>query len=289
VRLFAPKSSSEPDEISYASPGDPWLRRIVIRAIERASGQGELKRMYLERKSHPISGESFWDAAVRKLRLQIRFNRDAIAEIPAKGPLVLVANHPFGVIDGLVLCWLVSHIRSDFKVLAHSLLTRAEEPRPYLLPIDFEETAAAIRTNVQTRKKAIDLVSRGGALIVFPSGMVSTTPSLVSCRAKDPDWKTFTARIIFQAKADVVPAFFHGQNTLLFQIVSHMSMTLRLSLLLKEAHDRIGSTIEFQIGKRLSFEELATMSDRRKLMSFLRDSAYALADRREALRPAAEN
>jgi putative hemolysin len=155
------------------------------------------------------------------------------------------------------------------------------------LPIDFEETAGAIRTNVQTRKAAIDFVERGGALIVFPSGMVSTTSSLFSCHAKDPDWKSFTARIIFQARADVVPVFFHGQNTRLFQIVSHISMTLRLSLLLKEAHDRIGSTIEMRIGKRLSFDELATMSDRRKLMSFLRESAYALANRREALRPAA--
>lgn len=268
---------AEIDDISYASPGDPLFKRLVIRAIERASGQPELKRMYLERKHHPIPGESFWNAAVRKLRLNIAFNREALNEIPARGPVVVVANHPFGVIDGLVACWLVAQVRSDFQVLAHALLYRAEELRPFMLPIDFEETKAALETNVKSRAAATALLKRGGALIVFPSGMVSTTPTLFAGSAMDQDWKTFTARMIVQGKADVVPIYFHGQNSCLFQVASHVSMTLRLSLLLKEAHDRIGSDIRFRIGRRIAYEDLAGIRDRKELMKSLRERTYALA------------
>jgi putative hemolysin len=265
------------DEISYASPADPFIKRMIIRAIERFSGQPELKRMYDERKEHPFPGESFWNAAVRMLRLNITFNCEALGEIPTEGPVILVANHPFGVIDGLVMCWLVAQVRTDFKALAHLLLTRAEEIRPFLLPIDFDATNAAARTNIRTRAEAIAFLKRGGALIVFPSGMVSTTPTLFSSDAQDPDWKTFTVRLIMQSKADVIPVFFYGQNSCLFQIASHVSMTLRLSLLLKEAHDRIGTDIRFRVGKRLSHEHLQAVHDRRKLMEFLRERTYALA------------
>jgi putative hemolysin len=141
------------DEISYASPDDPRVKRLIIRAIERMSGQPELKGMYLERKHHPVPGETFWNAAVRKLRLNIIFNEEAIGEIPAQGPVILVANHPFGVIDGLVMCWLVARVRTDFKVLAHLLLTRAEEIRQFLLPIDFEESNAALKSYIKTLRQ----------------------------------------------------------------------------------------------------------------------------------------
>jgi putative hemolysin len=264
------------DEISYASPGDPPLKRLIIRAIERASGQAELKRMYLERKNQPVPGESFWEAAVRQLRLNIKFNAEALNEIPKQGPAIVVANHPFGVIDGLVACWLVARVRTDFKVLAHVLLTRAEEVKRFLLPIDFEETKAAIATNIKSRAEASAWLKRGGVLIVFPSGMVSTTPSLFAARAEDPDWKTFTARLIAQARAPIVPIFFDGQNSCLFQIASHLSMTLRLALLLKEAHDRIGTDIALRIGKRIPYEALAAIRDRKKLMRVLRERTYLL-------------
>ena len=272
-----PSAATDSDDISYAAPSDPFLKRVIIRAIEYASGQPALKRMYLERKHHPVPGESFWNAAVRKLRLDISYNADALREIPANGPAVIVANHPFGVIDGLVACWLVAQVRSDFKVLAHALLYRAEELRPFMLPIDFEETRAARETNVKSRAEATAVLKRGGAMIVFPSGMVSTTPTLLARRAVDQDWKTFTARMIAQGKADVVPIYFQGQNSWLFQVASHISMTLRLSLLLKEAHDRMGSHIALRIGKRIPYQELAANRDRRELMKSLRDRTYTLA------------
>lgn len=267
---------AEVDEFSYASPDDPRFKRLVIQMIERISGQPELKRMYLEHQNHPVPGETFWQAAVRKLQLNIQMNDDALGEIPSAGPVIVVANHPFGVLDGLVVCWLIARVRKDFKVLTNALLNRAEEIKPFLLPIDFEETKAALETNIKTRAEAKTLLEKGGCLVIFPGGTVSTTPTLLARKAKDPEWKTFTARMIAQGKAPVVPVYFAGQNSRLFQVASHVSMTLRLSLLFKEVHDRIGSDMVLRIGKRIPFEELKAITDRKQLMEFLRDRTYAL-------------
>ena len=266
------------DEFSYASPEDPRFKRFVIQMIERMSGQPELKRMYLEHQNSPLPGERFWDAAKRKLRLDIDLNQEGFAQIPPTGPLVIVANHPFGVLDGLMICWLVSRVRQDFKVLTNALLNRAEEIKPYLLPIDFEETKAALETNIRSRAEAKALLENGGVLIVFPGGTVSTTPSLLSRKAQDPEWKTFTGRMILQGKAPVVPVYFAGQNSRLFQVASHVSMTLRLSLLFKEVHDRIGATLAIRIGNRIPYETLKAITDRKEMMAFLRAQTYALDD-----------
>ncbi len=270
------KPLPEVDEFSYASPEDPRFKRLVIQLIERITGQPELKRMYLEHQNNPKPGESFWEAAISKLRLSIDLNESDMSEIPATGPVIIVANHPFGVLDGLMVCWLVSRVRKDFKVLTNALLNRAEEIKPFLLPIDFEETKAALETNIRTRAEAKSLLERGGALVVFPGGTVSTTPSILARKARDPEWKTFTGRMIVQGKAPVVPVYFDGQNSRLFQIASHISMTLRLSLLFKEVHDRIGERLTIRIGKRIAYETLKGFSDRKELMAFLRDQTYAL-------------
>jgi putative hemolysin len=270
------KDLPEVDEFSYASPEDPRFKRMIIQLIERITGQPELKRMYLEHQNHPKPGENFWQAAINKLKLRIDLNEEAIGEIPATGPVIVVANHPFGVLDGLMICWLVARIRPDFKVLTNALLNRAEEIKPFLLPIDFEETKAALETNIKTRAEAKALLERGGALVIFPGGTVSTTPSILARKAKDPEWKTFTARMIIQGRAPVVPVYFDGQNSRLFQIASHISMTLRLSLLFKEVHDRIGETLTVRVGKRIPYESLKAISDRKQLMAFLRDQTYAL-------------
>jgi putative hemolysin len=264
------------DTFSYASPDDPPFRRLLIRAIEIMTGQPKLKRMYLTNQTHPIAGETFWDAAVRHLALKVDFDRAALASIPATGPCVIVANHPFGVLDGIVACWLVAQVRHDFKVLTNALLYRAEEIRPFLLPIDFEETEAARKINLNSRAEAKKHLDAGGLLVIFPGGTVSTTKRPFDKRAEDPEWKTFTARMIVQGKAPVVPIFFAGQNSRLFQIASHVSMTLRLSLLFKEVHNRIGSTLKVRIGRRIPFEELTAIKDRKQMMDRLRAETYAL-------------
>jgi putative hemolysin len=262
------------DTFSYAAPGDPWLKRKLIRMIERMTGQPRLKRIYEDNRSHPVAGENFFDAAMRRLELRIVANEDALPRWPHEGPLVVVANHPFGVLDGLIICHLVSKVRSDFRVLTNSVLYRADEIRTFLLPVDFADTDAALQTNLRTRAEAKLHLTKGGCLIVFPAGGVSTTPSLWHRRAVDAEWKTFAGRLISQTRAPVAPVFFAGQNSQLFQLASHVSLTLRLSLLFKEIHDRIGTEIRVRIGDVIPFDALP--ADRQAFMRTLRERTYAL-------------
>lgn|SRR5690348_16935482 len=269
-------AAADDDNFSYAAPDDPRLKRLVIRLIERMTGQPYLKWLYDDHRYNPIPGETFWEAAIRRLELKVVYDDARLKSLPARGPLVVVSNHPFGVLDGIVLCYLVSLIRPDFRVLINSVLYRAEEARPYLLPIDFAETDEAVKTNLRSRAEAKAHLVKGGCLVIFPAGGVSTTPTLWHKRAVDAEWKTFTARLISQSNAPVVPVYFAGQNSRLFQFASHISMTLRLSLLFKEVHDRIGSEVHVRIGDVVSYDKLRLFTDRHQFMDYLKSTTYAL-------------
>jgi putative hemolysin len=268
-------TSDETESFSYATADDPRLKRLLIRAVERMTGQPYLKRLYEEHRTKRESGENFWAAAVRSLELKIVCNEEALARVPRRGSLLIVANHPFGVLDGLIISYLTSKIRDDFRVLTNSVLYRAEEIRSHLLPIDFAESKEALGTNLKSRAEAKAHLLKGGCVVVFPAGGASTAPKPWSRRAIDPEWKNFTARLIVAAKAPVVPVYFAGQNSRLFQIASHISLTLRLSLFFKEVYDKIGSEIHVRVGNVIPYKELEVL-DRKDLMEHLRKATYAL-------------
>lgn len=263
------------DHFSYAAPGDAPLKRFVIRLIERMTGQPRLKRIYRQYREDRNAG-NFWEEALRRLRLTLMFDPAPLAQWPADGPLVIVCNHPFGVIDGVAICALTSRLRPDFRILTNAVLNRAEEIAGHLLPVDFSPTPDAQRTNLRSRALARAHLAAGGCLIVFPAGGVSTTPRLWHRRAVDAEWKGFTGRLILGAKAPVAPVYFAGQNSRLFQIASHLHQTLRLSLLFKEVHDRMGSTIHLSPGAPIPFAEIAHLAPS-PLMAELRRRTYALA------------
>ena len=274
--------SSDPFEaFSYAAPGDPPLRRFTIRLIERMAGQPRLKRLYRQYRAEGGAG-NFWEQAIARLRLKLKFDQAALGAWPRTGLLVIVCNHPFGVIDGLAICALTSRIRSDFRILTNAVLDRAEETRPHLLPVDFSETREAIGVNLKSRAQARAHLAAGGSLIVFPAGGVSTTPSIWHARAVDAQWKVFTARLILAAQAPVAPLYFEGQNSRLFQIASHLHQTLRLSLLFKEVHDRIGSEIRMHPGFPIPFSDLGALAPE-ALMAELRARTYGLAGERHGV------
>src|SRR5579863_2916285 len=234
---------------SYADPSDPPVKRGLIRLVERATGQPQLKRMYLDNQRNPRAGESFFSAAVRKLELDVRFDADALARIPASGPVVIVANHPYGVLDGIVISWLIEKIRRDFVVLTNAVLLRAPELRDHVLPIDFTGTEEATQTNLQSRAAARARLERGGVVVVFPAGAVSTAPDPLGRRpAVDGRWQPFVAALVQRAQATVVPMWFAGQNSRAFQIASHVSAALRISLIFHEVKARIGTALPVVIG-----------------------------------------
>ena len=278
----------EDSAFSYAAPEDPFLKRFVIRLIERASGLTRLKEVYFATQRDYATGGDFWASAVAKLQLDVRYDAEALSRIPKQGPLVVVANHPYGVVDGVVMCALMKQVRPDFVVLTNAVLMKAPEVREFVLPIDFSETPEARETNLKSRAEARVRLDKGGAVVVFPAGAVSTSPDRWGRRpAVDWPWQPFVAQLVQRSLATVAPIWFGGQNSRLFQIVSHMSLTLRLALLFHEVNRLIGATIDVEIGAPVPFERLAVFKDRQTLAMHLRALTYALAPKTEDVADAA--
>ena len=267
--------------LSYAAPDDSPLKQTVIRLVERLSGQQRAERIYRKVKRGLGPDSNVWAEAVRGLDVNVHYDAARLGAVPRRGPLVVVANHPFGVVDGLVLCHLVSLVRDDFKVVAMSTLCRVPEVRDYVLPINFADTPEAAATSARSRRDARALLKDGGCLIIFPGGAVSTSREPFG-RAVDNDWHPFAGRLIMGARASVLPVHFEGQNSRLFQLVSRVSMTLRISLLVRETLSRIGSDIRVHVGDVLPFEALGPMDDPKRLTARLRDLTYAISLARAA-------
>ena len=269
--------SDETIRFSYSTATQPHVQRAFIRTVEFLGGQRRLKRLYERRNSVLRPGETFFDAAVRLLALDVHIDNDALHAIPTTGPVVLIANHPYGVLDGIVLTWLALKVRPDVKVLANGVLTTVPEAKDYLLPVDFTGSREATAINVHSRRTAQTWLNDGHAIGIFPAGGVSTSEKPLRGAALDLPWAPFTAKMIRLARATVVPVHFSGQNSRLFQIASHLSVTLRLSLLFRETARRIGTRLEVRIGKPIPFGEIADIRDRTKLVGELRRRTFALA------------
>lgn len=264
---------------SYADPSTPPVKRKLIQLVERVTGAPRLKEMYLDNQRNPRPAESFWSAAIRHLALDVRYDAEALSKIPATGPVVIVANHPYGVLDGLTISWLIEKARKDFLVLTNAVLLRVPETNGFLLPVDFAGTPEAMETNLKSRAAARAHLDKGGAVVIFPAGGVSTAPDKLGRRpATDAPWQPFTAQLIQRSKATVVPLFFAGQNSRMFQIASHISATLRLSLIFHEVRKRIGTILPVAVGQPIPYSEIAHLKDRQELVDVLRARTYGLAE-----------
>ncbi len=263
-------------KLSYPPYFDHPFKRGIVRTIERLSGQPYLQKLYETYRAN-LTHEPFFASAIKLLDLDVEFSSSRLAQIPATGPLVVVANHPFGVLDGLLISWIISLRRTDFKVLTNAILDGAPEAREWLLPIDFANTRQARATNIATRAESMERLKNGECIIVFPAGGVSTSPTPFSRSAVDDTWKPFTAKLISRSEANVTPIFFEGQNSRLFQWASHMSIELRLALIFREVKRRVGTAVPVHIGETLTPDVLSNAGKRHELMTFLRDQTYQMA------------
>lgn len=263
-------------KLSLAEYYDSPAKRRLIRFVEKLTGQPKLQKLY-ERYRADLAHEPFFAAAIKLLELDVKFSASRLAQIPATGPLVIVANHPFGVLDGLLISWIVSLRRTDFKVLTNAVLDGAPEASEWLLPIDFAGTREAQAVNIATRSEALKLLGGGGCIVVFPAGGVSTSPTPFDKMAVDDTWKPFTAKLITKSQASVTPIYFDGQNSRLYQLASHASLELRLALMFREVKRRIGKRVNVEIGETIGPDVIATAGKRHELMAFLREQTYGMA------------
>ena len=261
---------------TYASPELNGLGRGLVRLLEFATGQPRIRRLYEEHAKLARPHEWFWQDAIGALELDVRPDRDIREIIPASGPVVVIANHPFGVLDGIILCWLVAQARSDFQVMTHRVLHQAPEVRARILPVDFSGTEMALQNNLHSRRRARELLENGSALLVFPGGGVARAEGAFG-RVVDLPWGTLTAKLALAAGAPVLPVYFHGQNSRIFHIASAIHQVLRYGMLFHEVRNKIGHRIDVSIGDVIAHERLREFPDARGATAFLHDATHALA------------
>lgn len=264
-------------EISYASSVRSRAGGVLVRAMENATGRIGLIRRAAGYEREVAAGGDFWRIMCARYGLGLDFISGGLENIPAEGPVVVVANHPFGILDGLVLGRILAERRGDFRILAHRVFRRAEDLERVILPISFDGTRAAQRLNLETRAEALRYLGQGGCIGIFPGGTVSTARRPFG-PARDPGWRNFTAKMIARSGASVVPVYFDGSNSRLFQIASHLHVTLRMGLLIREFRRRIDCDVRLAIGAPLAREKLrAHAQDPKAMMDLLRRATYDLS------------
>lgn len=266
-------------EISYAHSAETRGGRTVIRLLENATGRLGLIKRAAGYEDEVAQGRDFWRVMMERYGISLEVIGGSLQDIPQDGPLLMVANHPFGILDGMMMGHMLSEVRGDFRILANSVFQKAEEINRIVLPISFDDDKEAVKLNLRTRKVALDYLKDGGAIGIFPGGTVSTSAKPFG-RPLDPGWRSFTARMIAKSQAQVVPVYFEGRNSRLFQIASHLHSSLRLGLLIKEFGARVDAPVQVVVGKPIPREELDRFaSDSKGLMDFLRRRTYDLSPR----------
>jgi len=246
-----------------------------IRAMEKVTGQPKIKKIYFDYVDDGRPNEMFWTDALERLKIQYQLHNPLRTVIPEKGRLLVIANHPFGVIDGLVLCSMISQVRQDYRIITHQVLRQAPAVMDKILPIDFAETPSALATNLETRNEALKFLKSEGVVIIFPAGGISLAPKFIG-PAFDSEWKTFAAKLATQKDTTILPFYFNGRNSVLYQMARRMSVTLGYSLMFREICKQMNKKVDVTMRKPITNADLAAFSTRQDVTDFMRKRTYGL-------------
>jgi len=251
------------------------------RQLSRLTGVDRLDRMYRQLPTD-LRGADFALAALRKLGVAFDVTQSEYERIPASGPIVIIANHPFGGIDGLAAIAAIASRRPDLKVIATTTLASIPAIRDLIIAVDNFGLRERRAANISAARQALRHVWGGGALLIFPAGEVASLDLSQGCIA-DPVWKRGAITLIRAAKAPVMPLYVHGSNGLGFQLAGLLHPALRTALLPREVVNKRGSRLDLRFGEAISPERIQSMDDSTKLEKFLRIRLYALAAPRPGL------
>lgn len=276
---FAAEDQDTTPEFTYSHPGQTTFRRGLIRMVERLSGQPMLRNLYLDWSANPRRDETVFDAALRLLRIAPHCTwQTPKAAIPQSGGLLLIANHPYGIVDGLALGQLGMHLRGNVQIMTNSVLCQPRELTPHLLPVDFSGTAQARKASGQSRRLAVELLTQGKVVAIFPGGGISTANAPLHGPAHDAEWHSFLGRLATIPGVTTLPVHFAGQNSRLFQIASHLSYPLRIALIFHETRRLMGKALRMTVGSPITADDLRAL-DRADIAPMLRQQTMALGNR----------
>lgn len=271
--------------IKLTIPAKAPLSRAVLgvagSALEHLLSIDKLNRTYNEiAKLH--DDREFMEKCLDVMNVGYEVSEEDLARIPRTGRVVVVANHPFGGIEGVILASLLRGARPDFKIMANYLLERIADFRKWLILVDPFNRASSAKINTKPLKESLRWLQEDHMLGVFPSGEVSHIDFHKGGIVTDPPWSPMIARIVRATEASIVPVYFKGSNGLMFQLAGLVHPRLRTALLPREFTNKKHKTIQVRIGHPIPFSKLAELSDDREMIEYARLHTYNLKNRRLA-------
>ena len=264
-------------KLSYANTFENPLQRITIQTIELLTARLRILRRIRKFEAQGVPfGQPFWKQALDTMGIKLLTPEEQIARIPKDGPIVVTSNHPHGLVDGMILGELIGQVRTDYKILTRSLLTGVAEIDQFMISVPFPHEPDALEKNLWMRKQAMDHLKNGGIVAVFPSGSVAASQTMFG-PVIEREWNPFTSKMIQRSNAEVLPIFFPGSNSRLYQIANQISATLRQGLLLYEIAHAFNKPQSPVIGHVISRDKISKWSDNpRGFMSWLREETLRL-------------
>lgn len=263
--------------LSYANTFANPFKANTIRVLEWFTGKYTLLKLIRKFEDEGVvKGQKFFDRCLALMQIKLGTPEEQLANIPKTGPVIVVANHPHGLVDGLVLAHLIGKVRTDYKILTRSLLTGIPEIEPFMLSVAFPHEPNSQRLNINMRKLAMDHLKNDGVIVLFPAGVVASSETFTG-PAIEADWNPFTAKMILKSGASVVPIHFPGQNSRAYLVANKISATIRQGLLLHEVVHSLKKTQSPTVGEPFAPEEItAWIKDPRGFMVWLRDKTLSL-------------
>lgn len=247
---------------------------VLSRLLDRISGLATIDRLY-QRLPPSSDDQDFLQQVLDLFAVEVEVSARDLAHIPRQGPAVVVANHPFGAIEGVIMARLLRTLREDVRIMANGLLGRFEEIAHLFIAVDPFGGKTAARRNLRPLREAMRWVQDGGLLMVFPAGEVSNL-QLPRLAVTDPPWNPAVAAIVRRTGANVVPVFVHGSNGALFHLCGLLHARLRTAMLARELLNKSHRRVRLTIGAPLANDHLRRHAEDAEMIAFLRLRTYLL-------------
>ncbi|MDY6026454.1 lysophospholipid acyltransferase family protein [Bergeyella zoohelcum] len=250
-----------------------FLKQPVASALMKITKLDKVNHLYDKLKDK--SGKAFFDGFVEERDLQYIVFEEDLAKIPKQGPFILIANHPLGAIDGILMTKILTEIRPDFKVMGNFLLSKIKPMSPFVISVNPFENRKEVFNSMQGMRETLRHLQEGGCVGIFPAGEVSNRNNPLGA-VEDKVWEEPVMKLIKKAKVPVVPMYFHAKNSKLFYQAAKLSPSLQTLLLPSEMMAKRDSPIRVRIGKPVSVKTIAEQETISELTDYLRNRVYMM-------------
>jgi putative hemolysin len=252
----------------------PFKPRILSAVIEKVLGLDRLAQIY-DRRPAGCTAHEFLQYTLEALGVSLDLvNASNLEEIPRTGPVLIVANHPLGGLEGVAIAKVIADIRPDLKVLTNELLRRIPELADIFIGVDVLSSDAAAG-NVSSIKQVHKHLKHGGAVLIFPAGMVSAYER-GHRRIQDRAWNRLAGQLLKRYQATCLPVHVGGTNSRLFYAAGMIHPRLRTALLPRQLANKQGFKLELRFGRPILAAELRLLQSPRAITDYLRVSTDAL-------------